>query len=175
MAVTSGMYPGARDAAITDEVFALVDWFNVMVYGNFSETKPGQHHSTYRMLEMSYDYWVKKRGLDPRKYVMGLPLYGLASGLPKKTSSTSFSKIMEQNGTKALGTDVAYVTNSIHTTPYPVYYNGIPTISRKTAFALDKRVGGVMFWEISQDAQGENSLVKTVCDIIEAAIEYKKH
>ena len=32
-----------------------------------------------------------------------------------------------------------------------------------------------MFWEISQDAQGENSLVKTVCDIIEAAIEYKKH
>ena len=27
MAVTSGMYPGARDAAITDEVFALVDWF----------------------------------------------------------------------------------------------------------------------------------------------------
>lgn len=175
MAVTSGMYPGARDAAITDEVFALVDWFNVMVYGNFSETKPGQHHSTYRMLEMSYDYWVKKRGLDPRKYVMGLPLYGLASGLPKKTSSTSFSKIMEQNGTKALGTDVAYVTNSIHTAPYPVYYNGIPTISRKTAFALDKRVGGVMFWEISQDAQGENSLVKTVCDIIEAAIEYKKH
>ena len=83
-----GIYPGARDAAITDEVFALVDWFNVMVYGNFSETKPGQHHSTYRMLEMSYDYWVKKRGLDPRKYVMGLPLYGLASGLPKKTSST---------------------------------------------------------------------------------------
>ena len=127
MAVTSGMYPGARDAAITDEVFALVDWFNVMVYGNFSETKPGQHHSTYRMLEMSYDYWVKKRGLDPRKYVMGLPLYGLASGLPKKTSSTSFSKIMEQNGAKALGTDSG-VRDQQHT------YHSIPCLLQRHTY-----------------------------------------
>lgn len=35
MAVTSGLYPGNRSDAISDELVALVDWLNVMVYGNF--------------------------------------------------------------------------------------------------------------------------------------------
>lgn len=163
MAVTSGMYPGNRASAITDETIALVDWLNVMVYGNFSETKPGQHHSTYDMLEKSYGYWITERGMDPRKFVMGLPVYGLASGLPKKTSSASYASIIRQNGPQAARTDSALVVNRVHTSPYTVYYNGLPTIRRKVDFAVEKGLGGIMFWEVSQDTHDDISVIGAAC------------
>ena len=111
---------------------------NVMVYGNFSETRPYQQHSPYSMLEASYDYWIVRRGMDPRKFVAGLPVYGLASGLPKRTSSASYATILRQNGPQAMVCDSARVVNSVHTTPYWVYYNGLPTIYRKVAFCVTK-------------------------------------
>ena len=171
MAVTSGMYPGNRSDAISDELIALVDWLNVMVYGNFSETRPYQQHSTYSMLEKSYDYWIVRRGMDPRKFVAGLPVYGLASGLPKRTSSASYATILRQNGPQAMVCDSALVVNSVHTTPYWVYYNGLPTIYRKVAFSVDKGLGGIMFWEVSQDTTEGASLVKAACDA--ARFEWK--
>ena len=163
MAVTSGLYPGNRSDAISDELISLVDWLNVMVYGNFSETRPGQHHSPYPMLEKSYDYWVTQRKMDPRKFVTGLPVYGLASGLPKKTSSASYAGILRQNGPDAMVRDTALVANSIHKIPYPVYYNGLPTICRKVDFTVDKGLGGIMFWEVSQDTTDGTSLIKLAC------------
>ena len=171
MAVTSGLYPGNRSDAISDELIALVDWLNVMVYGNFSETRPYQQHSTYSMLEKSYDYWIVRRGMDPRKFIAGLPVYGLASGLPKRTSSASYATILRQNGPQAMVCDSALVVNSVHTTPYWVYYNGLPTIYRKVAFSVDKGLGGIMFWEVSQDTTEGASLVKAACDA--ARFEWK--
>jgi chitinase len=41
------------------------------------------------------------------------------------------------------------------------YYNGIPTIQRKTHLAV-QRGSGVMIWELSQDADGANSLLEAI-------------
>lgn len=98
-------------------------------------------------------------------------VYGLASGLPKRTSSASYATILRQNGPQAMVCDSALVVNSVHTTPYWVYYNGLPTIYRKVAFCVDKGLGGVMFWEVSQDTTEGASLVKAACDA--ARFEWK--
>jgi len=42
-----------------------------------------------------------------------------------------------------------------------IYYNGIPTIKQKTAFAI-KQAGGVMMWQLLQDAGGDQSLLNAI-------------
>jgi hypothetical protein len=39
-----------------------------------------------------------------------------------------------------------------------VFYNGIPTMQRKAELARE-RAGGVMIWELGQDAAGDASLL----------------
>jgi hypothetical protein len=47
-----------------------------------------------------------------------------------------------------------------------IYYNGLPTMKRKTALAL-KNAGGIMIWQLLGDAQGDKSLLR----VIEATIK----
>ena len=42
-----------------------------------------------------------------------------------------------------------------------LYYNGMPTIERKTELAMDK-ASGVMIWQVLGDAQGKKSLIKRI-------------
>ena len=42
-----------------------------------------------------------------------------------------------------------------------LYYNGIPTIARKTELAMDK-ASGVMIWQVLGDARGKKSLLKRI-------------
>ena len=48
-----------------------------------------------------------------------------------------------------------------------LYYNGIPTIKSKTELALDK-AGGIMIWQLRQDAGGANSLLGAINAVIKA-------
>ncbi|MDD4819715.1 MAG: glycoside hydrolase family 18 protein [Flavobacteriales bacterium] len=166
MAITSGTLQGNRTEALTDELFDLVDWFNVMVYGDFSETRPGRAHSTFTHLENSYNYWIKQRHMPTHKYVVGLPVYGLASGLPKKYTSASYASILRVNGTSYSTVDTAYMTSKNFPEPYIVYYNGLPTIEKKVRFTLENDLGGIMFWEVSQDTNDQFSIIKHSVELI---------
>ena len=42
-----------------------------------------------------------------------------------------------------------------------VWYNGCATIAQKTSYAL-QTLGGVMIWEVTQDAAGEHSLLTAI-------------
>ena len=41
-----------------------------------------------------------------------------------------------------------------------VSYDDTVSVALKTRYAIDKQLGGIMFWELAQDAAGENSLIK---------------
>ena len=47
------------------------------------------------------------------------------------------------------------------------YYNGIPTIVKKTELAKQK-LGGVMIWEIASDTAGDLSLLRALDQTIKA-------
>jgi hypothetical protein len=49
-----------------------------------------------------------------------------------------------------------------------IYYNGIPTIKQKTTFAV-QNAGGVMIWELSQDATGAKSLLTAVDQVVKGS------
>ena len=165
-AITPGKYVGNATAGLPDELFDYVDWFNVMVYDDYSETREGMHHSTYDLMLESVDYWVGQRGLPLSKFVVGLPAYGVPSGIRRSGNTRDYNGIIRAGGS-CMG-DVAMITSTQHPSPYPVYYNGIRTIRAKTAYALGNGLGGVMFWEIAGDRHDDLSLVAAAYDQVQS-------
>jgi hypothetical protein len=48
-----------------------------------------------------------------------------------------------------------------------IYYNGPNTIRKKTKLAMEK-TSGVMIWELTQDAPGNNSLLKVINQAVDS-------
>jgi hypothetical protein len=128
---------------IQNSVFTAVDWLNLMVYDGGS----GADHSPYSYAVSSLDYW-SGRGLPGNKAVLGVPFYA-------RPSFKSFRQLLSEG---ASSTSDTYNGD---------YYNGIPTIKAKTNLAFDRSIGGIMFWELSQDAVGSNSLVTAIKEVVD--------
>lgn len=129
---------GENGDSIPAETFELFDFINVMAYD-------GPDHSTYELAVQALDYWAG-RGLVPEKTVLGVPFYSRPNEVP-------YSRLVTSDP-RAAWTDVFNYAGEQH-------YNGIPTIQRKTLLAME-RAHGIMFWEFSQDAPGELSLLAAI-------------
>jgi chitinase len=162
-AITPGKYAGGFRDAVETAVFGYVDWFNVMVYDDFSTTTPYRHHADMAFANVSMNYWLTTRGMPASKFVMGLPGYGRPSGITQTNTILTYSGILAQGGSAL--SDSAMVTSSGWATPYMIYYNGTPTIKLK-AITAKQRGNGVMLWEKGQDANDANSLLKAACDTV---------
>jgi len=126
---------------IQSSVFNAVDWLNLMIYDGGS----GADHSPYSYAVSSLDYW-QGRGLPMSKATLGVPFYARPSW-------------------KSFATLVLEGANPNTDTYNGDYYNGIATIKQKTNLAFDRGVGGMMIWELSQDATGSNSLVSAIKEV----------
>ncbi len=137
-AVLSGVSPEGGvywdAAAQTEEVLDCLDWINVMAYDGGGGD--GSQHSTFDFAVNSARYWRDTRNVPAHKVVLGVPFYGRPSGI-------SYAEILEADP-GAYQRDVTVINGT------PVHYNGIPTITEKTVWALDN-IGGIMIWELSQD------------------------
>jgi chitinase len=134
-----GYYAGG----IQNAVFNAVDFLNIMVYDGGS----GADHSPYSYAVSSLDYWAG-RGLPTSKTVLGVPFYA-------RPSWKSFRQLVSEGANPNLDT---YNGD---------YYNGINTIKQKTNLAFDRNIGGVMIWELSQDATGSNSLLSAIKQVVD--------
>ena len=162
-AITPGKYAGSIRDAVQTAVFNYADWFNVMVYDDFSTTTPYKHHSDMALVNTSINYWITTRGMPAAKYVLGLPGYGRPSGITQTNTVLTYSNILTQGGSAV--SDSATVTASGYATPFTIYYNGQNTVKLKTMLAK-QRGNGVMLWEKGQDTNDNTSLLKAVCDTI---------
>jgi chitinase len=143
----------------TDRVLEQFDFVNVMVYdrtGPWRPDKPGQH-SSYNDAVDDLEYFGKARNLPAGKMVLGVPFYGYGFG-PELTSpakSMNYGQIVSSfHGSESVDEwkmDGGYI----------MYYNGIPTIKKKTELALEK-ASGIMIWQLAGDARGSKSLLKTI-------------
>ncbi len=124
-----------------------MDWLNIMVYDGDYGPEEIKHHSPYSMAVNCVDFWLNERHLPAEKCVLGLPFYA------KKGHGNfgfSYKKLLEEGAS--------------HYDDYwnGHYYNGTITIANKTRLALDKKLGGVMVWELSHDTTDERSLFRTI-------------
>lgn len=165
-ALTAGKYVGAYTNAIKTELLTgtYVDFFNIMAYDDFNTTVPYRHHSNYTLAEVCLNYWITTRGTPKSKIVLGLPAYARPSGITQSGTILSYSAVLGQAGIAAAQTDSATVSVTGYTN-YKIYYNGQPTIKKKTMLAKNT-AGGVMMWQLGQDTNDGYSLLKAACDTI---------
>ncbi|MGI5500661.1 glycosyl hydrolase family 18 protein [Lentzea sp. CA-135723] len=127
---------GGTANGVQPEVFGIVDWLNIMAYDG------GSPHANYDWSINSVNFW-KGRGLPASKAVLGVPFYS-------RPTYISYRDLVAQDPANA--NRDSYNGNS---------YNGLPTIRRKTQWAL-ANAGGIMNWELSQDTTGSTSLLNAI-------------
>jgi GH18 family chitinase len=118
------------------------DFLNIMVY---DDPAP---HSTVAAAQSGLDTWIKTKGLPKSKAVLGCPFYTTTGGEKAyKTivAADPAAAWVDKDGAEG--------------------YNSIPTIKKKTEMAW-AQAGGIMFWELSQDAPGDLSLLSAVHAVI---------
>lgn len=144
----------------TDKALALFDFISIMSYdktGPWRPEKPGPH-APYEMAVEDMNYWAGEKGIAKERLNLGIPFYGYGFG-PGAPADLSFRKIVGTY-TGAENKDELILPEG-----GTIYYNGIPTIKNKTSLAL-QQAGGIMIWQLLQDAQGDVSLLKTVNETI---------
>jgi chitinase len=124
---------------IPNEVFDLVDYVNVMTYD-------GQIHGSLAEFEEGLKYW-NERGVPKEKINIGVPFYS-------RPSEVTFANLVKEDPATAQLNSFDYLGSTEN-------YNGIPAVKRKTEIAMQK-AGGIMFWALDHDAQGEYSLVNVI-------------
>jgi chitinase len=142
---------------IPNSVFQYFDFINLMSYdltGSWDLTHPGQHSPYWYAQKMIRDY--KNRGVVQEQICLGVPFYGY--GFYKKSGSFPYQQILELY-------PEAWTKDQVGDT---IYYNGTNTIWRKTKLALSE-ASGVMIWELSSDATGDQSLLKTIASTVDSA------
>jgi chitinase len=147
----------------TDKALAQFDFINVMCYdktGPWKPEKPGQH-APYSMAAEDMDYWSNTRGITKEKLSLGLPFYGYGFGTNAPESMT-YRDIVAQYPGAGDKDEITVPGGGI------VYYNGVPTIKAKVALAIEK-AGGIMIWQLLQDAKGNLSLLDVINKEIKAA------
>ncbi len=138
--VAEGYY---RDGVPTS-VFNHVDFLNIMAYDG------GSPHANYDWSINAVNGW-KARGLPAGKAVLGVPFYSR----PGYYTYTQLVGMDPANANRDC-TSVGGVQQC---------YNGIPTVKRKTQWAL-ANAGGMMNWELTQDTSGATSLVSAIYDTV---------
>lgn len=145
--LTTAVIARADDAdGISPDVFTLVDYVNVMAYDNGSSD-----HSSYAFAQEAVSSWIA-RGLPKEKCILGVPLYA-------RPGDVSYRKLLEYNSAAADGDHIRYFTTE-------QFYNGPETMRKKTRLAM-REAGGIMIWELSQDAIGDASLLKVIAETAE--------
>jgi chitinase len=148
---------------IPENALKKFDFINVMSYdqtGPWTPDRPGPH-STYEKAVSDLQYWVSIRGVPKEKVNLGVPFYGYCFGT-KYGESMSYRDILN-NFAGADTTDVQQPDSG-----GVIHYNGLATIKKKTELALNQ-AGGLMIWQILQDAEGERSLLFNIDQLVKAS------
>lgn len=122
-----------------NELFSHFDFLNIMIYDNPAP------HSTVAHVNTSLDVWIKGKGLPKEKFIVGCPFYGPGGMYKDIVAANPAAAWVDNNGAEG--------------------YNSIPTMKKKTEIGL-KSAGGMMFWQLAQDAPGALSLLSAVNEVI---------
>ena len=164
------------------KLHVYLDWFNVMAYDFFNSLTPttghhaGLHASKYAApRDRNADKSIRQHlaaGIPSRKLVLGVAFYGrrfdgadpthdgLNRPYQKYAGDPSYAELAE----KFVGRDgferhwdsrasAPFLWNAATRTF--ISYEDPESIGKKAAYARNKKLGGVMFWELSQDREGE--------------------
>mgnify|MGYP001822284695 CR=1 FL=1 len=154
--ITTALGASGLHEAVTQESLEAYDFINVMVYDKTGVWKPDDigPHSPYSYAEEAIRYWTIERDIPAERIVLGIPFYGIDFATPARY--ISYRDLIKEDPSNAYQDSVGLK-----------YYNGIPTVVKKTELAK-MELGGVMIWEVSQDTIGPMSLLRAIDQSLKA-------
>jgi chitinase len=144
---------------LSDKALAQYDFVNVMSYdrtGPWRLEKPGPH-AAYEHAVEDLNYFATERNIAKERMTLGVPFYGYGYG-PEPESPAISMNYAEIVSTFPGSEQLDRWTREDGKV---IYYNGIPTIKKKTELAKEK-AGGVMIWQLKGDAKGTKSLLRAI-------------
>lgn len=149
--ITSAL--GATDLhkAVGQEALEAYDFINVMVYDKTGIWRPENigPHSPYSYAEEAIRFWTEEKKIPADRIILGVPFYGFDFAPPARY--ISYKAIIKEDPSFAYQDSIGR----------RYYYNGIPTIVKKTQLAKNN-LGGIMIWEIASDTVGDLSLLRAI-------------
>lgn len=136
---------------VTPETFALFDFVNVMAYDNDADESS---HADMEFAQTSLQYFNVLKKIPKDKLVLGVPFYGRGYNADGKLDWNSYVAFSE-----LIASDTANYDADLYN---GIAYNGASTMRKKCFLA--KEYGGIMIWELSQDAADEYSLLALIKD-----------
>ena len=119
-----------------------VDAVHVMSYDH------GARHATYAQTVTDLNA-MAKLGVPAAKQLLGLPFYGRS--MTNRNSAKTYAEIkrefLPEDGQDEAG---------------GFYFNGPETLVKKMKLAKERGLGGIMIWEVGQDAKGDGSLLSAL-------------
>ncbi len=147
---------------VTNAAVAQFDFIGVMAYDEHipgGSNQPGTV-GDYQFAVDNYNYWHAK-GVPGSKINIGVPFYGYGWGTyTGSQGGDSYASIVAKYPGAENSDMVGSGANA-------EYYNGIPTIKQKTAFAIQNG-GGIMIWDLTMDATGGKSLLTAINQVVVA-------
>jgi spore germination protein YaaH len=145
---------------ITDRALQSFDFINVMAYDLFqSGNQQPMQTSSIEAATAEVEKWVTARGVPRDKVVYGVPFYGFewpaGGGQPT---------IRGYNDLLSSFPDSVTTQDHLPGVETVIYLNSRATIQAKAELA--KTYGGIMGWELSQDATGDDSLLKAIREVV---------
>ena len=149
------------DRGYSTEWHTWFDIINVMCYDVHGPwNNEGQHAPFTESVAAIVDLWQTKLEAPANKLTLGLPFYGYSWN---EGDSPGQSYTYDQILAKYPDKDVPNNDQIEH-----LYYNGKRTIQRKTQWAKDHKIAGVMIWQIAGDAKSdEESLLEAIGKIMQ--------
>lgn len=135
---------GNNGMHVLSKTFGLFDFINVMSYD-------GPDHGSMDQYQQALAFWTA-RGLPKEKIVMGVPFYSHVKD--SSVAGVTYAKLVKADPAAAQVDEFDY-------NGAKQIYNGIPTIQAKTKIAM-QQAGGMMFWNLDSDTQGDLSLVNAI-------------
>ena len=136
---------------VSPETFALFDFVTVMAYADDSSTVS---HTTLQFGKQQMNYIAQEKQVPPEKLVLGIPFYGRGYTTEGKLDRSYFKTFAQ-----LIAADPENYDRDVYE---GVAYNGAPTVRVKCNYA--KNYGGVMIWQLAQDAEGNYSLLAVIKD-----------
>ncbi len=119
-----------------------LDAVHVMSYDN------GPRHATYEQAVKDLDAMAQLKA-PANKLLLGLPFYGRQ--ITNRNNALTYAEIKQR-----------FRPGNHQDEAGGFYFNGPDTITKKVKLAKELELGGVMIWEVGQDATGKDSLLKKV-------------
>jgi chitinase len=176
LTMAAAAHPQTLEWLSNEFLLETMDWVNVMTYdyaggwagfaGHNAPFTPSSQapEGNRQSVTTTFEYLIDKRGLPPEKLALGLPLYGRGFSVARPYADTTDTDEPGRSKTflesqEMIAQGWKRIWDAESETPWlaspageaVLGYDDAESIRLKTAWARERGLRGVFFWEVSQD------------------------